>query len=112
MRKVVLGFSCLALVLASALHSTEARPKYYAEFKSKYPNVAGMDEAKCNVCHEGSDKKNKNAYGIAFGTVLNAKNAKDSDEIQKALVGTEAKSNGAGGTYGDLLKGNKLPSGK
>lgn len=112
MRKVVLGFSCLALVLGTALSSSEARPKYLGEFKDKYPGV-DVTETKCNVCHEGSSKKDKNAYGIAYGVVLNAKNVKDAAEIQKALVGAEAKpSQIAGKTFGDLLKEGKLPASK
>ncbi len=110
MKKVVFGVCCLAIVL-SALQSADARPKYFAEFKDKYAKVEGLSEQKCNVCHEGKDKKDKNVYGNAFGATLNAKNAKDSEEIQKALAGTEAKpSQVSGKTFGDLLKSNKLPA--
>ncbi len=113
MKKIVYGICCLALVLGTAMQTSEARPKYLAEFKEKYPGVEGLDEVKCNVCHEGKDKKNKNGYGIAFGTTLNAKNCKDSEVIQKALVGTEAKPSAVSGkTFGDLLKENKLPGSK
>lgn len=111
MRKFVLGLGALSLVIACTVDSTEARPKYYGEFKKEYKNVEGLNDVKCNVCHKGKSKKDKNDYGIAFGTTLNAKNAKDSEQIQKALKGTEGKPSKIDGkTYGELLKANKLPS--
>jgi len=111
MRKLVLGIGTLSLVIACAVQSTEARPKYYAEFKKMYKDVEGLNDVKCNVCHKGKSKKDKNDYGIAYGTTLNAKNAKDADQIKKALQDSESKPSKIDGkTYGELLKANKLPS--
>lgn len=113
MKKIVYGICCLTLVFGTAMQTAEARPDYLKEFKAKYPSVEGLDDVKCNVCHEGKDKKAKNGYGIAFGTTLNAKNCKDAETIQKALVGTEEKPSAISGkTFGDLLKENKLPASK
>tara|TARA_E500000305_G_C3952052_1_gene202657 strand:- start:435 stop:776 length:342 start_codon:yes stop_codon:yes gene_type:complete len=113
MKTALLSLSCAVLFAGFAMSSADARPKYFAEFKDMYPDVTGAAEAKCNVCHEGKSKKDKNAYGKAYGMTLNAKNSKDAEQIKKALKGTEAKESGvAGKTYGDLLGEGKLPAGE
>ncbi len=113
MKKAILSLGCVALCATFALSTAEARPKYYSEFKDMYPDVAGLDEQKCNVCHEGKSKKDKNNYGMAYGMTLNAKNSKDVEQIKKALKDVEAKPSAvAGKTFGDLLKENKLPATK
>lgn len=111
MRKLMIGLCCMTFVLACSLQSADARPKYYSAFKKAYPNVEGLSEKKCNVCHKGKSKKMNNDYGLALKATLgDAKNVKDADVINKALKDTAAKdSKTAGKTYGDLLKANKLP---
>ena len=111
MKKNVLNLCCAMLCVCFAALAAEARPKYYAEFKKMYPDVEGVSEAKCNVCHMGKKKKNKNDYGKAYGMVLGEENCKDSDKIKDSLKKAEEKdSKVEGKTYGDLLKDNKLPS--
>jgi len=112
MRKLMIGLCCLTFVMACALQSTEARPKYYSTFKKAYPDVEGLSEKKCNVCHVGKSKKKNNNYGIALKASLGkgAKNVKDVEKIKEALKATEAKeSKTAGKSFGDLLKAKKLP---
>ncbi|MBL4884441.1 MAG: hypothetical protein JKY95_07890 [Planctomycetaceae bacterium] len=114
MRKLILGLCCLTFVMACSLQSADARPKYYSQFKKLYPDVEGLSEKKCYICHKSGtkDKKKNNDYGIAIKGILgDAKNVKDAEAIIKALKETEAKeSKTSGKTYGDLLKANKLPS--
>jgi cytochrome c553 len=108
---LVLAVAAL-LVGSMATVPASARPNYFKEFTGHYTEVKAAAEAKCGVCHEGADKKNKNDYGKALGAVI-GKNEKDVAKIKEALVKVEAeKSSVEGKTFGDLLKAGKLPSGK
>jgi hypothetical protein len=89
------------------------------EFKAVYveegtPLAAEVEKAKCNVCHMGKSKKDRNAYGQALAELLDKKEDKDNkDKIRQALETVAAKpSAGAGSpTFGDLIKEGKLPGG-
>ncbi len=111
MRQVVFGLCTLLLIAASAWQSAEARPKYLAEFKKKYPDVTeAVNEAKCNVCHVGSNKKDLNPYGTTLGQLLAEKNVKETEKIVKGFVESETKnSTTTGKTFGQLLKEKLLP---
>lgn len=113
MRKTVIGLCCLTFVMACALQSADARPKYYSTFKKVYPDVEGLGESKCYTCHIDKKKKKVNDYGKAMATSLgeDVKNIKDVEAIKKALEATEKlESKIDGKSYGELLKDNKLPS--
>lgn len=116
--KVASLLTVIALVAAvsplAAPKQAQARPKYMAVFKQTYPNpkLAGQVEAtKCNVCHFGKEKKDRNDYGMAISNALGeAKNVKAADEIAKALKTAEkAASSTEGKTFGDLIKDGQLP---
>ena len=72
---------------------------------------------KCGVCHDprpGDDgkasKKNRNPYGQALNKFLNEKDKKDLEKAVKMLTEIEnQKADGAEKTFGDLIKGGKLP---
>jgi hypothetical protein len=89
------------------------------EFKALYvkdgtPLAAEVEKAKCNVCHVGKNKKDRNAYGEALAALLDKKEDKDNkDKIRQALEAVAAKPSGAAGspTFGDLIKEGKLPGG-
>ena len=89
------------------------------EFKALYvkdgtPLAAEVEKAKCNVCHVGKNKKDRNAYGEALAALLDKKEDKDNkDKIRQALEAVAAKPSGADGspTFGDLIKEGKLPGG-
>lgn len=89
----------------------QARPKYFNEFKAAYANVAEeADKQKCNVCHFGQEKKNRNDYGKALAEALGEKNVMDAEKIKAALKKAEGqKSSVDGKTFGDLIKEGKLP---
>ena len=65
--------------------------QFYDEFKEVYVNKGSLDgaavaKAKCNLCHEGKSKKNKNAYGKLLDALLDRKKGcekprKDSSSI-------------------------------
>jgi hypothetical protein len=105
----------LVLVVSGVVTSSVAvaRPQYCKEFIGHYTNVKAAAEAKCGICHEGSDKKVRNNYGQALETTLPGKNCKDTAAIKDALVKAEAaKSAIDGKTFGDLLKAGDLPASK
>jgi len=75
--------------------------------------AAAVETAKCNLCHKGKEKKDRNAYGEALAELLDKKeDAKNVDKIRKALETVAAKASPDGGpTFGELIKAGKLPGG-
>lgn len=106
------GAVALAVCLGSG-SSALARPAYNKAFQAKYPDLEAAKMAKCNVCHEGMDKKMRNDYGKAFGKTLGIKNCKDTAKIDEALDKVAGEQSAVSGkTYGDLIKEGKLPNSK
>lgn len=121
---------CLAGVALASVSTRPARaiPAFKAEFDAKYVKKDSTDpaekalaeavkEVKCNVCHVGTDKKQRNAYGQALAELLDKKeDAKNKQKIQEALDKVAAMKcdpeKPDGPTFGDLLKGGKLPAEK
>ena len=120
---VVLG-AIVILAVGAAPRPAFAIKEFFDEFKAVYvkPDSADANEkalaaevetAKCNVCHAGSSKKERNAYGNALADLLDKKeDKKNADKIRKALETVAAMPSAHGGpTFGDLLKQGKLPGG-
>ncbi|HEX4150465.1 MAG TPA: hypothetical protein VHY20_15815 [Pirellulales bacterium] len=104
------GALVVALCAGPAAH---ARPAYKAQIEKVFPDNAAIKEAKCNTCHEGTEKKNRNDFGKAFGKTLNAKNSKDTAKIDAALEAVAGQPSAISGkTFGDLIKEGKLPNSK
>jgi len=115
----------VAIVCAGSTREAFARKQYMDEFKAMYAKADGsaaekalaaeVETAKCNVCHVGSVKKDRNAYGNALSERLD-KNDKDAAKIKKVLGEVAALSSDpakAGApTFGALIKEGKLPAGK
>lgn len=110
----------MAVVAVLGVFALPARPafavkQFYDEFKEVYVNNGSLDasmvaKAKCNICHEGKSKKNKNAYGKLLDELLDRKkDAKNPQKIREALEKVAAAKSPAGPTYGELLKEGKLP---
>jgi hypothetical protein len=129
MKKFGLAPSLMAIVCVIAVSvgalSAHARQQYSNAFKEKYCDpksndpavkklIQAVETAKCNTCHVGKTKKERNKYGEEIGKLL-SKNEKDKDKITKALDDVakmkvddkDSKSK----TYGDLLKEGLLPGG-
>ena len=113
---VMAGMACVLLQPASQF--AEARPNYNKEFWAKYDKEIGKfkETTKCNVCHFGAEKKNRNDYGKAVGEALVSKDVggkkqeTDLDKIKAALdKAAKEKSGTEGKTFGDLIKDGKLP---
>jgi hypothetical protein len=121
--------NAFVLALATAFfacaltENAQAIPVFAKMFAEKYGDnedlAAAAKEAKCNVCHYGKSKKNRNDYGMALSEILDKDNYKSTrvkeeeeavkKEIFDAFVEVEGKDAKAGGTFGELLKAGKLP---
>lgn len=102
-----------------------AIPAFKTEFDNLYvkkdsndPKEKSLAEAvatvKCNVCHVGKSKKEKNDYGKALDELLDKKaDAKNVAKIKEALEkvgGMPSKAADPNSpTFGDLIKEGKLP---
>jgi hypothetical protein len=106
----------IALVAGSSARPAYAIKQFFDEFKAVYvkdgsPLAAAVDSAKCNVCHVGSSKKDRNAYGEALAERLDKKeDAKNPEKIRMALDEVAKLPSAAGGpTFGALLAEGQLP---
>lgn len=97
-----------------------AHKEFLEEFKKVYvpeegtPLAKEVETAKCNVCHAGSSKKERNAYGNALDKLLDKGDKKDVDKIRKSLDAVAALPSDPekkdSPTFGALLKEGKLPA--
>jgi cytochrome c2 len=83
--------------------------KQFAEEAAKSPNS-------CYICHQGKERKNRNAFGKEVGKLLDkkkdAKNEqKISDSIKKALEQHVDPKDDKSETYMDRVKAGKYPAG-
>lgn len=118
---VVLGAMVVVVVGASS-RPAFAIKEFFDEFKAVYVKpdsadandkalVAEVETAKCNVCHVGSSKKERNSYGNALADLLDKKEDKKNPEKIRQALDTVAAMPSADGalTFGELLKQGKLP---
>ncbi|MFM8953502.1 MAG: hypothetical protein ACKOOF_10650 [Planctomycetaceae bacterium] len=111
----------LAVAAGSSAREAFAIKQFFDEFKTVYvkdgtPLAAAVETAKCNVCHLGKSKKDRNAYGNALAEKLDKKeDAKNVEKIRKALEDVEAlpsdPAKADSPTFGALIKEGKLPGG-
>ena len=85
--------------------SNEPKDKAFAE---------AVDKAKCNICHVGKVKKNRNRYGKALAELLSRKtDTENKEKIQAALKKVPAlhsdPKDEKSPTFGELIKTGKLP---
>ena len=112
MKKSLVKFGLLSVAAAVLVlglspmfvREAQARPGYMKQFTAKYPNVTDAATAKCNVCHFGDEKKNRNDYGKCFGAALPGANCKDNAKVDEALLKAESGKSADGKTFGELLK--------
>jgi hypothetical protein len=122
---VMVGIA-VAFVAGASSRPAFAIKQFFDEFKAIYvkPDSADANEkalaaevetAKCNVCHAGSNKKERNAYGDALAELLDKKaDAKNVEKIKESLVKVAGMSSDPSQpdapTFGDLFKQGKLPA--
>lgn len=71
-------------------------------------------EAKCNLCHIGNRKKDRNTYGIELGKLLDHREDKGNvtkirDALQQVAVLKSDPHNGNAKTFGELIAARELP---
>ncbi len=91
----------------------------YVEGSANAAFVAPAGEAKCNLCHYGTTKKNRNDYGMALSTLLkkddysSARVAAEPENVEKeiyeAFQKVEEMNSTGGKTFGELLNAGQLP---
>ena len=100
--------------------AAQARPLYYQWWMQKYPDVTKKNNVKaavkCNVCHVGTKKEDRNDYGKAIIKGLDGKKnvkKKDKQIFEDALKTAEGEKSGTPDkTFGDLLQAGELPVSK
>lgn len=110
--RILVGVAVAGALVALGQDSVHARKPYHDAFVAAYPALGeAAKTAKCNVCHYGDAKKNRNDYGEAMVKALaGKKNLKEGDEgIVKALKAMEESKGTQGKTFGELIKDGKLP---
>jgi hypothetical protein len=114
---VTCGLLAVAFLVTTTAQQAQARPLYLQLWLQKYPDVAKKNNVKsavkCNVCHFGTSKENRNDYGKAIIKGLDGKKnvkKKDKDIIDNALKTAEGEKSGTPDkTFGDLLQAGELP---
>ena len=113
-----------AVVAAFCMPSASALPPFNKEWKAKYVEgnsnakfVEAVEMEKCNVCHKGMNKKDRNDYGQVVAKFLTKKKyneIKDDEAVAKkyildGLKSAEGEKSKSGKTYGELFKAGQLP---
>jgi len=129
MKKLV---ACLLVagVAFSLTSSASAIAPFSKQFKKTYVDdnkeapkafSDAVAKAKCNVCHYGKTKKNRNDYGAALSKLLDKKDPDfktaaikaDPKPAEKKILEAFEKvakmKNESGKTFGDLIKAGTLP---
>ncbi|MEI7564001.1 MAG: hypothetical protein WCJ39_10675 [bacterium] len=121
------NFVAMVGVAAALMAGASARPafaikQFFEEFKAVYvkadtPLAAAVETAKCNVCHVGKSKKDRNAYGNALAELLDkkedAKNvAKIRESLEKVAAMPSDPAKADAPTFGALIEQGKLPGGE
>jgi hypothetical protein len=102
------------IVCLTSARQAEARPQYLRVWAKTYPDLAqkaDVKSLKCNVCHLGAKKTNRNDYGKAIVKALDGKkNIKDEEKFTDVLKTAAKEKNADGKTFGELLEAGELPS--
>jgi hypothetical protein len=138
MKVLIASMAAMFLVSSLFVSPAKALPDFKKAFEAKYVTNSNSEDLKeafkaagCNVCHVkgNNNKKARNPYGAALSKITGGhvaadlKSAKDTGgddaraaklkEILKTLDGAfdkvEAQKSASGQTYGEMLKGGKLP---
>ena len=118
--------SAFAFVLVLALGGSLAfgfpnlQKAFIKEYVASNPDnkewAAEVKKAGCWVCHQGKNRKHRNAYGAHLAELVDMKkDGKDEAKLIAALQSVAAMHSVEGDdkspTYGDLIKEGKLPGG-
>lgn len=122
---VFVASAVIAAVLCWGMNAAWAVIQFRNEFVARYVKKDSkepkdqafaqlVEEAKCNICHVGTDRKQRNAYGDALDRLLDrTKDARDKEKIQAALAEVESvkvdPKDPKSPTFGDRIKAGELP---
>jgi hypothetical protein len=124
MKKVCVSLVLGLVVIGWGANSASALPPFNMEWKAKYVEgngnasfVEAVNTAKCNVCHQGTSKKEHNEYGKAVKkyltkakyTEIKEDEAAGKKYILESLQKAEAEKSTSGKTWGEMLKAGTLP---
>lgn len=122
----------LLLTFATAIALTTVAPRpaaailqfnkvFNAEYLDNHPDQKYAEymkkEVKCYACHQGKERKHRNAFGAQLSELLDAKkDAKDTDKIIAALKTVAdmhvTPSDDKSETFGQRIAAGKLPAGE
>ena len=125
MKKVCLMLLLGLLAVGFAVNA-QATPVFKKHFDKSYVEssdnkdfVEAAKAAKCNVCHYGKSKKNRNDYGKALSKFLKKDDFKTSRvkaepdkveaEMKEGFEKAGKEKNADGKTFAELIKDGKLP---
>lgn len=106
------GILIWGFVLLFGVSTVHARAEYNRQFWAFYKVELGKyaETTRCQVCHFGNDKENRNDYGQAVGKSLDGTSVKDVEKIRRALQAAAKKeSSTPGKSFGDLIEAGQLP---
>ena len=122
-RVVMLIAACFVALLFNMIltRTASARPEYKARLDEATKNSKAADaikEQKCNVCHYGKSKKNRNEFGKAVNKGITEENFKSMKEdkekltkkIDEALKAAMKEKSSGGKTFGELIEAGQLPA--
>jgi hypothetical protein len=122
---VTTGLLAIAFLAGPAAQPAKAIKHFRDAFIAKYVKpdssdakdqafAAAVEKAKCNLCHAGRSKKDRNPYGAALDNFVDRDTDKDNKEkiaaaLDKAAeVKSDANDPGSP-TFGQLISEGKLP---
>jgi len=115
----------VAFVLLTTAPRANAIPQFKKEFETKYVKpdstdakekafAQAVDKAKCNVCHAGTTKKERNTYGQALAKLLDRKTDQEDQEkirasLEKVAAMKTKPDDPKAPTFGEIISSGKLP---
>ena len=126
MKKLATVLAVALIAVVASAEKAQAIPAFAKAFTERYVNtsknadfVAAVKEKKCNLCHFGTSKKNKNDFGKVIAkhfkkanyssTRVREEAAAVKKEFDEGLKKVLAEKNPAGKTYQSLIEAGKLP---
>lgn len=122
---VMPGLLVLVVILGPGARRAEAIKQFRDAFVAKYVKLdssdpkdkafaAAVEAANCNLCHKGTSKKKRNAYGEALDGLLDRKTDKDDKEkiaaaLDKAATMKANPKDAKSPTFGQRIAEGALP---
>lgn len=122
-RMLTLSVACGLAIVIHLLwtDSATARSEHKGRLEAAVKGTKAADaikEQKCNACHFGKEKKNRNAFGEAMSKhlskeefmALKADKEKLAKKIDEAIQATLKDKSPNGKTFGELIEAGELPA--